>query len=193
LKHIVIATTGLAFTQAVGGDYSGNQTVDAGDYVSWRKTFGQTVAAAYAGPDGNGDSVVNEADYEVWRSHFGQSKASGEGTGLQDESALTNSSEPAVPMAANEAAFSQLHTAPLATSIAPLSRRRLRSSAMLSSFTANHLLDDLLLSKSSRPLKSVDAFYQTRDSAADDKICAIEIEAVDDAFTELCGAFRTEV
>ena len=50
------------------GDYNADGTVDAADYVVWRK------AAASAGglrADGNGDGFVNAADYDEWRAQFG--------------------------------------------------------------------------------------------------------------------------
>ena len=43
----------------VPGDYNGDGTVDAADYVVWRKT----------------DSTP--AGYKIWRSHFGQTAGSG--------------------------------------------------------------------------------------------------------------------
>ncbi len=55
---------------ALLGDYNMNQTVDAADYVLWRKTQGAPVAQ-YAGADGSGNGMVDPADYGVWRGHFG--------------------------------------------------------------------------------------------------------------------------
>jgi hypothetical protein len=52
------------------GDYNGNGTVDAADYVMWRK----------GGPLQNDPSPgVQPADYDVWRAHFGQTAGSGAG------------------------------------------------------------------------------------------------------------------
>jgi GH35 family endo-1,4-beta-xylanase len=52
----------------VPGDYNADRTVDAADYIIWRK-------AAAAGhdlrADGNGDALVTGADYDVWRARFG--------------------------------------------------------------------------------------------------------------------------
>ena len=53
------------------GDYNLNHSVDAADYVLWRKTTGTSVPQPYSGADGDGNSVVNANDYTVWRSHFG--------------------------------------------------------------------------------------------------------------------------
>ena len=50
--------------EGVLGDYNNNGTVDAADYVLWRK----------GGPlanEGDEPGVVNQADYEFWRSRFG--------------------------------------------------------------------------------------------------------------------------
>lgn len=51
------------------GDYNHNGVVDAGDYVVWRKTLGQTGSGLNADGDNNG--VVNGDDYAVWRANFG--------------------------------------------------------------------------------------------------------------------------
>jgi hypothetical protein len=52
------------------GDYNGNHSVDAADYVIWRKTR-DTDVPQYSGADGNGSSRVDDADYDVWRGNFG--------------------------------------------------------------------------------------------------------------------------
>jgi hypothetical protein len=44
---------------AIPGDFNFNGSVDAADYVVWRKTGGSA------------------ADYDLWRSHFGQTVGSG--------------------------------------------------------------------------------------------------------------------
>src|SRR5262249_3615863 len=54
----------------------GNNTVDAGDYVLWRKTLG-TPVAQFSGADGNGNSAIDTGDYDVWRGHFGAPPAAG--------------------------------------------------------------------------------------------------------------------
>jgi poly(beta-D-mannuronate) lyase len=58
------------------GDYNGDGEVNAVDYVLWRNTAGQTVAAG-SGADGDGDGMIDEDDFNVWRTHFGQSSGSG--------------------------------------------------------------------------------------------------------------------
>jgi hypothetical protein len=73
-KSILAGATGKA---AVAGDYNGNGTVDAADYVVWRENNGLTSGATAAQGDGNGDGMVNSADYSLWRANFG---ASGSGS-----------------------------------------------------------------------------------------------------------------
>ena len=46
------------------GDFNGDGSVDAADYVVWRKGLGTT---------------YTQADYDVWRAHFGQTAGSGSG------------------------------------------------------------------------------------------------------------------
>src|SRR5262249_14943677 len=57
------------------GDYNRDGTVDAADYVVWRKTLGRNGLALAADGDANG--LVNNADYNIWRAHFGQSVGGG--------------------------------------------------------------------------------------------------------------------
>ena len=50
------------------GDFNGDGTVDAADYVVWRSTHGSNSDLR---ADGNGDGSIDDADYSVWRAHFG--------------------------------------------------------------------------------------------------------------------------
>jgi hypothetical protein len=52
------------------GDYNFDGSVDAADYVVWRKSLGQTGPGLAA--DGNGDHDVDSGDYRVWRTNFGK-------------------------------------------------------------------------------------------------------------------------
>ena len=54
----------------VGGDYNGNGTVDAADYVVWRDTLGASVTAG-RGADGNANGMIDADDYDFWRARFG--------------------------------------------------------------------------------------------------------------------------
>jgi hypothetical protein len=58
----------------VQGDYNGNQSVDAADYVVWRKTLG---SMSDLRADGNANGTVDQADYAVWRSNFGRTAGTG--------------------------------------------------------------------------------------------------------------------
>jgi hypothetical protein len=55
------------------GDYNFNRTVDAADYVVWRKLFESTTDLR---ADGDGDGVIDQDDYGVWRTNFGRSAGS---------------------------------------------------------------------------------------------------------------------
>ncbi len=53
-----------AIVPGLPGDFNGDGSVDAADYVTWRKGLGTT---------------YSQSDYDVWRSHFGQTAGSGAG------------------------------------------------------------------------------------------------------------------
>ncbi len=61
---------------ALPGDYNRNGSVDAADYVLWRRSLNSTVTQ-YSGADGDGTGVITSTDYGVWRSHFGNVPAGG--------------------------------------------------------------------------------------------------------------------
>jgi hypothetical protein len=65
--------TELYFTTSdpLAGDYNRDGTVDAADYVLWRKTLGQMGLPPYSGADGDGDGNILAADYDVWQANFG--------------------------------------------------------------------------------------------------------------------------
>lgn len=54
----------------LAGDYNRDGTVDAADYIVWRKNLGQA-AAAGTSADGDFNGTIDHEDYEVWKSHFG--------------------------------------------------------------------------------------------------------------------------
>lgn len=66
------------------GDYNRSDTIDAADYVFWRKLSGDTGVAPYSGADGNGDGTIDDADYGVWQENFGGAVSAGSG-GLGDD------------------------------------------------------------------------------------------------------------
>jgi T5SS/PEP-CTERM-associated repeat protein len=69
--------TSLSLIVTIPGDYNHNGTVDAADYVVWRKTLGQI--GNWFAADGNGNGIVDNGDFDVWRAHFGQAAGSGAG------------------------------------------------------------------------------------------------------------------
>lgn len=70
---------------ALPGDYNLNGTVDAADYVLWRKFLGTTGVPAYEGADGDGDTEIGVGDYGVWKGHFGQVLLAATGGGAESE------------------------------------------------------------------------------------------------------------
>jgi hypothetical protein len=63
------------------GDYNRDGSVDAADYVIWRKALGTDVPI-YTGADGSGDGIVGPEDYDVYAAHFGATYP-GTGSGRQ--------------------------------------------------------------------------------------------------------------
>ncbi len=68
-------STGVLSVAAAGvpGDYNNNGTVDAADYVVWRKHQG-TMTSLPNDPIGG---TIGTGQYNTWRTHFGQSSANG--------------------------------------------------------------------------------------------------------------------
>ncbi len=56
----------------LAGDYNGNGTVDAADYVLWRAAFDSSSTL----PNDTTPGSVTAADYDVWRANFGRTSAS---------------------------------------------------------------------------------------------------------------------
>jgi hypothetical protein len=189
---------------ALPGDYGGDHSVDAGDYVLWRKTLNQSASQPYAGADGNGDGVVNQGDFGVWRAHFGQTGGSGAGASLESEAAAANSFELVVASAADES--SQLNAAaPLASvkseklqpALAPeLFQSRARSSLIRSRkpristparpIGADRFAIDLLLSGLSPRVKAAEALDDSVPSKWDEAAGTHGGDVADQVFAE-CG------
>jgi hypothetical protein len=53
------------------GDYNSDGTIDAGDYVFWRKTFNLSATPPGNGADGNTNGTIDDADYTLWTQRFG--------------------------------------------------------------------------------------------------------------------------
>jgi hypothetical protein len=73
---MVRAIAGTA--SALEGDYNRDGRVDVADYIVWRKSMGQSVAA-FSGADGSGNGTVDDADYDFWRARYGNSFPGGAG------------------------------------------------------------------------------------------------------------------
>jgi hypothetical protein len=60
------------------GDYNGNHSIDASDYVVWRKSFSRTGIGLPA--DANLNNQIDSGDFAFWRSRFGQLVGIGSGS-----------------------------------------------------------------------------------------------------------------
>ena len=67
-------TLNLSGPVGVPGDYNENGTVDAADYVLWRKSVGP---GSLPNEGGISPGVVDNADYAFWRSRFGATAGAG--------------------------------------------------------------------------------------------------------------------
>jgi hypothetical protein len=61
-------TTLVLISDGLVGDFNRDGTVDAADYIVWRKSFGQTGNTA---ADANEDDVVDLDDFNLWQNNFG--------------------------------------------------------------------------------------------------------------------------
>ncbi len=62
--NLVYGTNQVMLQVGLAGDFNGDGTVNAADYVVWRKGLGTT---------------YTQTDYDAWRAHFGQTAGSGAG------------------------------------------------------------------------------------------------------------------
>lgn len=74
-------------------DYNNNGTVDAGDYVVWRKNLGATGTPGSVPGDGTSsdlfgtpNGIVDQFDYEFWRSKYSITSGSGAASALDGSS-----------------------------------------------------------------------------------------------------------
>jgi hypothetical protein len=140
------------------GDYNRDSTVDAADYVVWRKTQGRMVTPS-TGADGNGDGVVDKDDYGKWREHFGQTSPPPAAGSVDRAAAESNLSGPQVSnaklaveargasekqqtVAKREPAIAEL-VAPTATSL-PEKSRTVRSSLEAKAAPGAYRRDEVL-------------------------------------------------
>ena len=61
------------------GDYNGDGTVDAADYVVWQKYVGQSTTLINR--DAANSGLISIADFNSWRKHFGKTAPGGNGGG----------------------------------------------------------------------------------------------------------------
>jgi hypothetical protein len=71
-------STLVLISDGLPGDYNRDGSVDAADYVVWRKLAGQTGNLA---ADGNEDNVVDSKDFDLWQSNFGRTEGLGSAAG----------------------------------------------------------------------------------------------------------------
>jgi beta-lactamase superfamily II metal-dependent hydrolase len=72
----------------MAGDYNGDGTVDAADYVLWRSTLDTSVVPG-RGADGNANGTIDEGDYALWQARFGNTvPALGTSTAVPEPAAL---------------------------------------------------------------------------------------------------------
>jgi hypothetical protein len=109
---------GVGFNLPVlAGDYNGNQSVDAADYVLWRKTLASTIDLR---ADGNANGIVDQADYDIWRSQFG---ATSPATGNGQSATVAVILEDLHPLTANSVAPTAPHPVAVYSSRGPTARR----------------------------------------------------------------------
>jgi T5SS/PEP-CTERM-associated repeat protein len=68
--QIRYAADSTTLAVALAGDYNDDTTVDAADYVIWRKLNGSSFNPS---ADGDTNGAVNAGDFTIWRSRFGAS------------------------------------------------------------------------------------------------------------------------
>jgi hypothetical protein len=74
--NLTSTSTAINLTVAgVLGDYNKSGTIDAADYVLWRKTITQSGPALAA--DGNNNGVIDPADFTIWRNSYGAQAGAG--------------------------------------------------------------------------------------------------------------------
>ncbi len=163
---------------ALPGDYNANSSVDAGDYVLWRKTLGSTtqLQADGSGPTvGVPNGVVDQADYTYWRSNFGTAGASsGAGSGEMLVAASTGSNQAAA--VANDtvvdAPVFDVGLSPTVSNLATNSRPTLRWDPPSGSAPSADSL--LLMGRSAVATRPLDDILTTRQDSSDTPNDAID-------------------
>jgi uncharacterized delta-60 repeat protein len=172
------------------GDYSANSTVDAADYVLWRKTLGKTGIAAYSGADGDGSGSVAQEDFTVWRSHFGATGGPGAGAEerLAPSEALSVQVAAAEPLANSNAVVEpKARASNAAAPVLGSTGRQVPSSVRRRGFAAYEraMRDDALLAWLSLP--------GGHKAAGVDDGAALEVDACEKAVDDVIGALALEL
>jgi hypothetical protein len=85
----------------ITGDFNKDGTVDAADYVLWRKTLNQTgTESNHPNADANHDFLVDADDYSAWAAHFNSPSGNNSGSGGNASVAPSTVPEPATWMLA---------------------------------------------------------------------------------------------
>jgi hypothetical protein len=80
---------GLTALPPPNGDFNSDGTIDAADFIIWRKNNGTAVEPGTLG-DADGNGQVNDDDYQIWRAQFGTSSpAASHGASLDSEHGAT--------------------------------------------------------------------------------------------------------
>jgi hypothetical protein len=80
----------IFFGGELKGDYNGDNVVDTGDYIVWRRSVG----GSDLGADGDHDGAVGPGDYEVWRSNFGAIAPAAEASQFDTAQRFSTASSP---------------------------------------------------------------------------------------------------
>jgi Cadherin domain/FG-GAP repeat len=162
LQAILVTVTNV---NDLTGDYNRNGTVDAADYVVWRKTLSTNVPNG-TGADGDGDGVVDAGDHGVWRENFGRTQGEEAAAAIAQGSiaaAAATVDEAAPPLArSDEGRMPALSPAPAAAVTHSISSRGSSFRAALrSGFEAAATRDDALLAWETARLAVVEQSPET--------------------------------
>jgi hypothetical protein len=77
--HSQLLTSGALSVVAAptpNADFSGDDVVDATDFLIWQRGYGLDEQLDRASGDANRDGIVNDADFQIWRDQFGATPSS---------------------------------------------------------------------------------------------------------------------
>jgi len=73
--HVISGMVSIV-TPGLGGDFNGDEIVDAADFTTWRDNLGGTHNLNGNGDETGGSAgVVDQADYALWKTNFGQTSS----------------------------------------------------------------------------------------------------------------------